>query len=71
MKDIKKQQKGKRKITKEGVRIKTGVVMVTEEEDHLGQVVDDEGEEENQDGVEKQFGQTKQQAPRFQSRLQK
>lgn len=45
--------------------------MVTEEGDHLGQVVDDEGEEENHDGVEKQFGQTKQQAPRFQRRLQK
>lgn len=45
--------------------------MLTEEEDHLGQVVDDEGEEENHGGVEKQIGQTKQQAPRFQCRLQK
>lgn len=62
---MKKQQRGKRKTAKEGG------TAVTEEEDNLGQVVDDKGEEENHDGVEEQFGQTKQQAPCFQSRLQK
>lgn len=45
--------------------------MVTQEGRYLGHVVDDEGEEENHDGVDKQFGQTDQQAPRLQSRLQK
>lgn len=40
-----------------------------EEEEHLCQVVDGDGEEENQDTVEKQFAQTNQQASCFQTRL--
>lgn len=33
-----------------------------EEEKHLGQVIDDDGEKENHGSVEKQFAQTNQQA---------
>lgn len=40
-----------------------------EEEEHLCQVVDGDGEEENQDTVEKQFAQTNQQASCLQTRL--
>lgn len=37
--------------------------------EHLRQVVDDEGEQENQDAVEKNFGQTNQQASSLQGSL--
>ena len=40
-----------------------------EEEEHLGQVVDGEGEEKNRGAVEKQFSQTNQQASCLQTRL--
>lgn len=40
-----------------------------EQEDHLGQVVDGEGEEKNRGTVEKQFSQTNQQASCLQTRL--
>lgn len=40
-----------------------------EEEEHLSQVIDGEGEEENHGAVENQFAQTNQQASRLQTRL--
>lgn len=40
-----------------------------EEEEHLGQVVYGDGEEENHGAVEKQFAQTNQQASCLQTRL--
>lgn len=64
-------EKVRERQQKRECRIKSGAAVGTKEEEHLGQVVDDEGEKENHNGVEKQFGQTKQRAPRFQSRLQK
>lgn len=41
------------------------------EEEHLGQVVDGDGEEENHGAVEEQFGQTDQRASRLQTGLQR
>lgn len=41
-----------------------------EEDEHLSQGVDDEGEQENKDAVEENFGQTNQQASSLQIRLQ-
>lgn len=54
-----------RKVNKKG---KIGAIK-EEEEQHLGQVVDGESEEENHGAVEKQFAQTNQQTSSLQTRL--